>query len=99
MKSFALLVALAFLTLAVPASAAENSVCAPVTTTLEQQTEGPVAPLEMIKPVLYCSNVHGTSCPSVGATKACTDICHSQLSCTCYNSPPNGLRWYCDQEC
>lgn len=100
MKNFALLVALALLTLAVPASAAETLACVPMTTTLEQQTEGPVPPLQMI-PVLipYCSNVHGTACTSqVGTKKSCTDVCRNNLSCTCVAW--NGAKyWACDQEC
>lgn len=100
MKSLALLFALALLALAAPTWAAETSTCAPVTTTLEQQTEGPVSPLQMI-PVLipYCSTVHGTPCTSqVGTKKACTDVCRNKLSCTC-TAWGGGKYWYCDQEC
>jgi hypothetical protein len=102
MKSFAFMVAFALLALTVPASAAEISTAAPVT--LEQLFEGP-APLEMGKPPLvivpYCWTVHGTSCTEIGATRACTDVCSSQLSCTCtYDySNPSVWYWYCDLEC
>ncbi len=100
MKNFALLLALVLLAFTAPASAAETSNACPETT-LEQQTEGPVAPLEMIRPILipYCSAVHGTACTSqVGTKKACTDVCHNQLSCTC-TAWGGGKYWYCDQEC
>jgi hypothetical protein len=98
MKNLALLVAFALLALAVPASAAEISE-APPATTLEQQTSGPVAPLQMIPPLIpYCSAVNGTSCTTVGATKRCTDVCSSQLSCTCTSFGGTKF-WYCDQEC
>lgn len=104
MKSFAFMAAFALLALAVPASAAETSTAAaPVT--LEQLFEGPAAPLEMGKPPLvivpYCWTVHGTSCTEIGATRACTDVCSSQLSCTCtYDySNPSVWYWYCDMEC
>jgi hypothetical protein len=101
MKNFALVVAFALLAVTVPASAAEMSKAAP-TTTLEQRIEGWVPPLELIKPPLVerCYAVHGTSCTSLGSTKACTDVCSNQLSCTCtYFSNPNVWFWFCDQEC
>jgi len=109
MKNFALVIAFVLLA-AVSASAAEISKAAPATPALEQPTQG--APLlfeaNFKVPVLtpYCSSLHGTSCPAAGATTACTDVCHNQLSCTCYNiyAPPYyvtvvGRYWYCDYEC
>jgi hypothetical protein len=104
MKKFALVLAFALLPLAVPASAAEISKVAPATTP-EQQIKGPVAPVEMMYPlpplIQYCSVVQGTSCTTVGSTKACTDVCGDQLSCTCsyYYSNPNVHFWDCDWEC
>ncbi len=54
-------------------------------------------------PVLipYCHLVNGTSCTTVGAKRSCTDICGSNLSCTCtyYYSNPSVKFWYCQQEC
>jgi hypothetical protein len=102
MKNFVLVLAFALLPL-VPASAAEISKVAPATT-LEQQTKGSVAPVEMIhQPVPYCSAVQGTSCAGAGSTQACTDACNNQLSCTCsyyYYSPYSyTLLWNCDWEC
>jgi hypothetical protein len=102
MKKFVLLVALALLALAAPVSAAEPVACTP-TTTLDQQAGGLVPqPIDRIPPLIqYCSVVNGTSCTTVGAKKACTDICHNQLSCTCtyFYSNPSVKFWYCDQEC
>lgn len=101
MKNFVFLVAFALLAFAVPSSAAEISQVAPATT-LEQQTEGPVPPLELAPTILqYCSAVQGTSCTSLGAKKGCTDSCSNQLSCTCvYNyGTPNVWYWNCDWEC
>jgi len=106
MKNFAFVTALALLPLAAPASAAEISSAAPATA-LEQQTKGPVSPVEMMYPppplLQYCSAVQGTSCTTAGSTKACTDVCNDQLSCTCsyyYYSPYSyTLLWNCDWEC
>jgi hypothetical protein len=107
MKNFALLAAFALLPFAVPASAAEISKAAPATT-LEQQTRGPVSPVEMMYPppplVQYCSAVQGTSCSPAGSTQACTDVCNNQLSCTCsyyyyYYPYSYTLLWNCDWEC
>jgi hypothetical protein len=103
MKNFALVIAFALLA-AVPASAAEISKAAPVTT-LEQQTQGAAPLFKGVKPVLlpYCSTLQGDSCPAPGTTKACTDICHRQLSCTCRtfysNGTPSGNYWDCNPEC
>ena len=99
MKSFALLVALALFALAAPVWAAEDPTIASEAT-LEQQTEGPVAPLFMIPQLIpYCSTVHGTACVApVGTKKSCTDVCRNNLSCTC--TVWNGAKyWYCQQEC
>jgi hypothetical protein len=105
MKNFALplLAAFTLFALTVPASAAETSKAAPVTT-LEQQVKEPVPPFELkIKPPLIqrCYMVQGTSCTSLGATMGCTDSCSNQLSCTCvyYYSNPSVLFWNCDWEC
>jgi hypothetical protein len=106
MKNFALVAAFALLASTVPASAAEisgeSSKVAPATT-LEQQLEGRVAPLELIKPPLIqrCWMVQGTSCTTIGATMGCTDSCSNNLSCTCvyYYSNPSVWFWNCDWEC
>jgi hypothetical protein len=107
MKKFALVVALVLLA-AVPVSAAEISQDAPATTALQQQVQGTIPLFAGIikQPTPYCSTLQGTSCPSAGATTACTDVCNNQLSCTCYNvyAPPYyitviGHYWYCDYEC
>jgi hypothetical protein len=104
MKNFALVLAFALLPIAVPGSADESSTVAPATT-LKQQIEGPVAPLDMMYPppplVQRCSAVQGTSCTTVGSTQPCTDVCNNQLSCTCsyYYSNPNVYFWDCDWEC
>ncbi|HZF13158.1 MAG TPA: hypothetical protein VFE33_30570 [Thermoanaerobaculia bacterium] len=99
MKNFAFVVAFVLLSLAVPASAAEIAKAAPAAT-VQAQTPAPLPWLEMgIKPLLQrCSLVQGTSCPTVGATMACTDACNDQLSCTCIFF--NGVRfWDCLVEC
>jgi hypothetical protein len=107
MKNFALVIAFALLA-AVPASAAEICKAAPATT-LGQQTQEAI-PLfaGLIKPVPVprCYTLDGTSCPAAGATTACTDVCHNNLSCTCYNyygGPYNttflGRYWDCYDEC
>ena len=106
MKKFALVAAFVLLA-AVPVSAAEIANAAPATTPLLQQIEGPAPLFKGIKPLTpYCSTLQGTSCSSAGATTPCTDVCHNQLSCTCYNiyAPPYyvtviGHYWSCDQEC
>jgi len=108
MKNFALGIAFVLFT-TVSASAAEMSTAAPATPTLEQLTQGTTPLLfetkfKEITP--YCSTLQGTSCPTAGATTACTDVCNNQLSCTCYNvyGPPYyttviGRYWGCDYEC
>jgi len=107
MKTLALVIAFALLA-TVSASAAEMSTAAPATPALEPPAVGTPPPLFAgPRPLIpYCSTVQGTSCSSAGATQACTDVCHNQLSCTCYNiyAPPYyvtviGHAWYCDQEC
>ncbi len=109
MKNFVLVIAFALLA-TVSASAAEISTTAAATPALEQTTQGPLPLFDanFKVPVLtpYCSALHGTSCPAAGATTPCTDVCHNQLSCTCYNiyAPPyyvivTGHYWYCDYEC
>jgi hypothetical protein len=105
MKKFALV--LAFVLLAtVPVSAAEISKAAPATTPLLQQIQGTPPLFKGPHLIPRCSSLDGTSCPSAGATTACTDVCNNQLSCTCYNvyAPPYyvtviGHYWSCDQEC
>jgi hypothetical protein len=102
MKYFALLVAVALLALAVPASAAENPTVSTVdlATIFEQPAEGGQStPIDLV-PVLIprCSSVNGTSCPARSGPRSCTDVCHNQLSCTCiYYS--GAWRWRCQQEC
>lgn len=102
MKNVAFLMAVAVLVLAVPVSAAETSTDAPASA-LELQIEGPVPPLDMARPapIPFCSDVQGTSCTTVGAKRSCTDVCHSQLSCTCtyFYSNPSVRFWHCQQEC
>ena len=106
MKNLALLVAFALLAIAVPASAAETSEAVPTEAvpapTLEQLLEGPVVPLELPGPLIpYCSAVNGTSCTTLGAKRSCTDICGSQLTCTCtyaYGNPTDWF-WLCQHEC
>jgi hypothetical protein len=53
-------------------------------------------PASAIKPALipYCSAVQG-ACTTVGSTRPCTDVCGSQLSCTCTSAHT----WSCDWEC
>ena len=102
MKNFALLVAIALVAFAVPASAGEISQ-AVLASTPEQQSERPVPPFEPVKPppIEYCSAVQGTSCTTLGDRKSCTDVCSSQLSCTCGYDYGNPGVWYwnCDWEC
>ena len=106
MKKLALVTTLVLLA-TVSASAAEISTAAPATPALEQLTPGTAPLFKGIKPLVpYCSTLQGTSCPTAGATTACTDVCHNQLSCTCYNiyAPPYyvtviGRSWGCDYEC
>ena len=106
MKNFALVIAFALLA-TVPASAAEISQAAPATPALELPAQIPAPVFDGPKPLApYCSTLQGTSCPAAGATTACTDVCHNQLSCTCYNiyAPPYyitviGRYWGCDYEC
>ena len=60
-------------------------------------------PVSAIPPLIpYCHTVHGTSCTTLGAKRSCTDVCGSNLSCTCnYNNyPPSTAKyWYCQYEC
>ena len=97
MKKLALLIAVALFSLTaltVPASAAETSQTAPVMTPAHQ-IDGPLPLLErIIKPVPFCSAVHGT-CSPTGSTTPCTDACGDHLSCTCTSSHT----WVCQQEC
>ncbi len=107
MKKFALVLALVLLA-TVSASAAEISQAAPVTPALEQILGTP-PPLFMgpqqIPP--RCSALDGTTCPTDGATTACTDVCNDKLSCTCHNyytgypfhTTLSGRYWYCNEEC
>jgi hypothetical protein len=108
MKNFALVIAFALLA-AVPASAAEISKSAPAApaVTLEHPAQGP-APLFLgiLQITPRCYTLQGTSCPTDGATTACTDSCSYGLSCTCYNyygGPYNqtiiGRYWLCMEEC
>ncbi len=100
MKKLALLIALVFFALTaltVPASAAETSQTAPTAQmmTPAHQIDGPLPLLErIIKPVPFCSAVHGT-CSPTGSTTPCTDACGDHLSCTCTSSHT----WFCQQEC
>ena len=113
MKNVALVLAFALLA-TVSASAAEISPAAPATQAsaatpaVEPPVVGTPAPIfDGPKPLLQnCYAVQGTSCTTSGATKACTDVCHNQLSCTCQNiyAPPYyitviGHYWDCDDEC
>lgn len=106
MKNLALVVAVALLALAVPASAGETTSGAAPAMTPAQPTEGLLPPVELkFRPLIpFCSDVHFTSCSTNGATRRCTDVCGSQLSCTCeiyytYPHTPVGTYWNCDQEC
>ena len=107
MKKLVLVIALVFLA-GLPMFAAENSPAqaVPAMTFDQQTTEAIPMLIGIIKPIQYCSTLHGTSCPSAGATTSCTDVCHNNLSCTCYNyyGGPYGTTflgryWYCDYEC
>jgi hypothetical protein len=51
-------------------------------------------------PVLrpYCWNVEGTSCPTLGQTRSCTDACGYNYTCTCISW--GGQRvWDCPEVC
>jgi hypothetical protein len=101
MKNFAFAVALALLAVALPASAAETSSATPLMTPV-QQIEGPVQPIDLshlIRP--FCWTLQGTSCTTPGETRSCTDVCGSNLSCTCdyYISNPSVKFWNCMAEC
>jgi hypothetical protein len=70
---------------------------------LSPSTEAQKPPL-----ILRCYEVDGTSCPTLGATRECTDVCSNQLSCTCVDtehhpfpplSDPSNWFWDCDWEC
>jgi hypothetical protein len=107
MKNFALVIAFALLA-SVPASAAEISKAAPAMTPVKQTQEA--IPLFVgPRPLPYpprCYTLHGNSCPTSGATQACTDVCKNNLSCTCHNFYGGtygttflGRYWVCDYEC
>ena len=105
MKNFALVIAFALLA-AVPASAAETSKAAPAMTPANQTEAAMLMFQRPIQPIPYCHTLHGYSCPSAGATRACTDVCNNNLSCTCHNfyGGPYGTTflgryWVCDYEC
>ena len=105
MKNFALAIAFALLA-AVPAPAAEIFKAAPAMTPANQTQEAIPLFGRPIQPVPYCHTLHGNSCPTAGATRACTDVCNNNLSCTCYNfyGGPYGTTflgryWVCDYEC
>lgn len=93
MKNFVLVIAFALLA-TVSASAAEVPQACPAMS-IEQQTPEAIplafGPIQLIP---RCYAVNGTSCPTNGATRACTDACNNNLSCTCYSH-----FWYCNQEC
>lgn len=96
MKKLALLIAVALFSLTaltVPASAADTSQTAPAMTPA-QQIGTPSLLERIIKPVPFCSAVHGT-CSPTGSTTPCTDACGDHLSCTCTSSHT----WFCQQEC
>ena len=105
MKKVAFLVAFALLALTLPASAAEvpeAPEAAPVELLEVAPAMTPQQPIEqpdpLFKIVPFCWTVQGTSCTAVGSTKRCTDVCGSQLSCTCINF--GGQRyWNCQIEC
>ncbi|HYH45462.1 MAG TPA: hypothetical protein VEG34_07220 [Thermoanaerobaculia bacterium] len=102
MKYLALLVAVALLALAVPASAAEVSPASTAASAapLELPAEGQFTPIDLliITPIQYCSSVHGTSCPARSGPRSCTDVCQNQLRCDC-RFYSGAWRWYCQQEC
>jgi hypothetical protein len=109
MKKLALVVAFALLA-AISVSGSEIPKVAPATTTLDQQAQR-TPPLffeaNFKVPPPRCSALDGTSCPTDGATTACTDVCNDALSCTCYSYYTGypvhpvlvGRYWYCNQEC
>ncbi len=78
MKNFALVIAFALLA-AVPVSAAEILPATPAMTPAQQSQE--VIPLfaGIVLPPPRCYTLDGTSCPTAGATKACTDVCQNAL--------------------
>ena len=99
MKNFALVVAVSLLALAVPASAGEISEAA-FLTTLAQQIEAPLSPIDqaiIIK--LSCDLVNGSACPSAGATTTCRDVCGYQVSCVCTTYIGNLKYWRCGWQC
>jgi hypothetical protein len=102
MKSFALMVAVALLAFAVPASAAEISEAA-FLTTLAQQIEAPLPPIDLgLTPVPVtpsCDNVNSLACPRAGATTVCLDGCGHQVSCTCYTYVGTLKYWSCGWQC
>ena len=101
MKNFALVVAVALLALAVPASAGEISEIAPLTT-LTPQIEGPLSPIDLgITPVptQSCDNVNSLACPSAGATTVCRDGCGHQVTCVCTTYVGTLKYWSCGWQC
>lgn len=55
-----------------------------------------IGPAPILTP--RCYTLHGTTCPAVGATKACTDACGNKLSCTCV-AYAGSRYWWCQYEC
>jgi hypothetical protein len=102
MKNFALVVAVALLALAVPASASEISEAA-FLTTLAQQIEAPLSPIDLgITPVPIppsCDNVNSLACPRAGATTVCRDGCGYHVSCVCTTYVGTLKYWNCGWQC
>jgi hypothetical protein len=97
MKNLALLVAVALLALAVPASAGETSDAA-FLATLAQQVEVPLSPFN---PGLKgpCHLVDSRACTSAGATTVCLDGCGFQVTCVCTTYAGNQKYWRCGWQC
>ncbi len=102
MKNFALVVAVALLALAVPASAGEISEAAPQMTPA-QQIEAPLSPIDLgITPVPVapsCDNVNSLACPSAGATTVCRDGCGYKVTCVCTTHVGPLKYWVCGWQC
>jgi len=102
MKNFAILVAVALLALAVPASADEISDAA-FLTTLAQQVEAPLPPIDLgIKPVPTrpsCDNVNSLPCSSAGSTTVCQDGCGFSVTCVCTTHVGTLRYWVCGWQC
>lgn len=102
MKNFALVIAVALLALAVPASAGEISEAA-FLTTLAQQIEAPLSPINLgITPVPtapFCDNVNSLACPRAGATTVCRDGCGYSVSCVCTTYVGTLKYWSCGWQC